>query len=76
MLSGNCALLSDLKELPTVQLGDFTLQLEVDDPTSEVLEIARKELRETPDLARESSDALKDLLKGMVYKYNHLHLLL
>uniref|UniRef100_A0A1B6CR84 CRAL-TRIO domain-containing protein n=1 Tax=Clastoptera arizonana TaxID=38151 RepID=A0A1B6CR84_9HEMI len=60
---GNSALLSDLKELPTVQLGNFTLQLEIDDASPELLEIARKELRETPDLARESTEALKDLLK-------------
>lgn len=56
-------LLSDIEELPTVQLGEHLLRLEVDEIRPEVKEIARKELRENPDIVRESIETLKDLLK-------------
>lgn len=58
-------MLSDLDELPTIQLGDFTLEIEMHDLTPEMQEIARKELRETPDVARDAIVALRDLLKGL-----------
>lgn len=57
-------MLSDLEELPYIQLGDFTLQFELDEPDSEMMEIARKELRETPDVSRDAVVALRDILKG------------
>lgn len=57
-------MLSDLDELPTVQLGDFTLEIEMNDLTPEMQEVARKELRETPDVKRDAIVALRDLLKG------------
>lgn len=56
--------LSDIEEIPTVQIGDHILRLEVDEVRPEVKEIARKELRENPDIVRESIATLKDLLKG------------
>ncbi|XP_063239745.1 alpha-tocopherol transfer protein-like isoform X2 [Bacillus rossius redtenbacheri] len=56
-------LLTDMTEKPFVRLGDFDLTIELDDPSSELLEKAREELRETPDLARESVQALRDLLQ-------------
>lgn len=57
-------MLSDLDELPTIQLGDFTLQFEMDELSPEMQEVARKELRETPDVKRDAVVALRDLLKG------------
>lgn len=57
-------MLSDLDELPFIQLGDFTLQFELEEANSEMMEIARKELRETPDVSRDAVIALRDLLKG------------
>lgn len=57
-------MLSDLDELPTVKLGDFTLEIEMDDLSPEMQEVARKELRETPDVKRDAIVALRDLLKG------------
>lgn len=59
-------MLSGLDELPCVQLGDFTLQFELEEPSSEMREIARKELRETPDVAKDAVVALRDLLKGEI----------
>lgn len=57
-------MLSDLDELPTVQLGDFTLEFEMGDLSPEMQEVARKELRETPDIKRDAIVALRDMLKG------------
>ncbi|KAJ8960662.1 hypothetical protein NQ314_006054 [Rhamnusium bicolor] len=56
-------MLSDMDEMPTIKLGDYTLQMELEELKPEVREIARKELRETPDVSREAIIALRDLLK-------------
>lgn len=62
-MSGKDLLLSDIDELPTVPLGEYILRLEVDEVRPELKDIARRELRENPDIVRESIKALKDLLK-------------
>lgn len=62
-MKGNSCLLSDLTETPTIQLGSFTLRLEVEEPSPELLEKARRELRETPDQASQSITELQDLLR-------------
>lgn len=62
-IDGQDVLLSDLDELPCLNVGKFVVRLEVDPPSSELSEKARKELRETPDIVRESIAALRDLLK-------------
>ncbi|XP_044267343.1 alpha-tocopherol transfer protein-like isoform X2 [Tribolium madens] len=56
-------MLSEMTQLPTVQIGDYNLHLELEDLSPEAKEIARKELRETPDVSREAVSTLKDLLK-------------
>lgn len=57
-------LLSDMTEMPVIELGGGnTLQLELEELTPEVKEIARKELRETPDVASQALKELNDLLK-------------
>ncbi|XP_060518926.1 alpha-tocopherol transfer protein-like isoform X2 [Cylas formicarius] len=56
-------MLSDMKEMPCVQLNNYLLQIELDELRPEVREIARKELRETPDVAREAVKELRELLK-------------
>lgn len=56
-------MLSDLDTLPQVQLGDYTLKFELDDLNPEMQEIARKELRETPERKKEAVIALRELLK-------------
>lgn len=56
-------MLSDLDTFPAVQLGDFTLKFELDELTPEVQEVARKELRETPERKKEALAELRELLK-------------
>mgnify|MGYP003345921011 CR=1 FL=1 len=56
-------MLSDLDTFPSIQLGDFTLQFELDDLTPEFQETARKELRETPERKKEAIAELRELLK-------------
>ncbi|XP_053607118.1 alpha-tocopherol transfer protein-like isoform X2 [Plodia interpunctella] len=56
-------MLSDIEKLPGVQLGDFLLQIELDEPRESVREIARKELRETPEVVKPAVDELRRLLK-------------
>lgn len=63
-LAAAATLLSDLEELPSVKLGDFILEFELEELSPEMKEVARKELRETPDVARDAVVALRDLLKG------------
>jgi len=56
-------MLSEMTDMPIVKWGDYTLEIELDELKPEVREIARKELRETPDVAREAKKELKELLK-------------
>lgn len=58
-------MLSDMDYMPTVELGNYTLTIELDELKPEVKEIARKELRETPEVAQSAVQELKELLKGM-----------
>lgn len=57
-------LLSDLTELPSMKIGDYTLQFELGPVSAEIQEVARKELRESPELQKESMERLKELLTG------------
>ncbi|KAF5300286.1 hypothetical protein FQA39_LY11143 [Lamprigera yunnana] len=56
-------MLSDLDTFPSVQLGDFTLKFDFDDLTPELKEVAKKELRETPERRKQAIAELQDLLK-------------
>lgn len=57
-------MLSQLKELPRLQLGDFVLTIETDDLTPELQQVARDELRENPDITKPAIEELRQLLKG------------
>lgn len=57
-------MLSGLEQLPSIQFGDFTLQLELDDLSPTAKEIARKELRESSDVRQDAIEALRNLLKS------------
>jgi hypothetical protein len=57
-------LLSDLEELPNLKIGDYILHIELEELTPEVKEIARKELRETPEVTKQAIAELRDLLRG------------
>ncbi len=45
-------------------VGDLQIRLEIEEPSSELKEIARKELRETPEIVEAAKEELRDLLKG------------
>ncbi|XP_014237726.1 alpha-tocopherol transfer protein-like isoform X2 [Trichogramma pretiosum] len=56
-------MLTDMEQLPKIQLGNFTLEFELGPPSAEIAEVARKELRETPELQAESVAKLRALLQ-------------
>lgn len=66
-------MLSDVEKLPAVQLGDFLLQFELDEPSEKVKEIARRELRETPENVKPAVEELRRLLKGKLRVYRYLY---
>lgn len=57
-------MLSDLDELPSVQLGDYVLRFELEDLSQGSKEIARTELREVPDIKAHAVEELRKLLQG------------
>ncbi|XP_017766977.1 PREDICTED: alpha-tocopherol transfer protein-like isoform X2 [Eufriesea mexicana] len=57
-------MLTDWDTLPSLKVGDFTLEVEIGPPSAELQEVAKKELRETSELQQESMDRLRELLKG------------
>lgn len=63
-------LLSDLSEVPKLKLGDFTLEIEVEPLSAEMQEIAKKDLRETPEIQKEAVARLRKLLQGRVLNAN------
>lgn len=56
--------MAEYDELPYLKFPNYTLKLELEEPTPEVLEIAQKELRENPDRTKEAVQQLIELLKG------------
>lgn len=62
--------LSDLDKLPCIQIGEFKLRLELgDDLTPELLEVAARELRETPEQQDKSIAELKAILESAYYSF-------
>ena len=59
-------MLSDLTEVPFIKIGDFKLEFELGPPNPELQEVARKELRESPEIQKQSITRLQELLKGSV----------
>lgn len=47
-----------------VKIGEFTLELEVGELSDHLKEVARRELRETPERRKEACEELRKLLKG------------
>lgn len=71
LLTGCEAFLSDLDKIPSIQIGNFKLRLELDDDlTPELVDVAVKELRETPEQQEKSIAELKALLLGMYILYS------
>lgn len=57
-------MLSDLVEFPAITIGDLTVEIEVGPPSAEMQEVARKELRETPEIQKEAVTRLRELLQA------------
>ncbi|KAI5737755.1 hypothetical protein M8J76_016467 [Diaphorina citri] len=55
--------LSHLKVSPTLKKDNFTVQLELQDLSPELEEVARTELRELPEIVKPAIDELRALLK-------------
>uniref|UniRef100_A0A182NUH9 CRAL-TRIO domain-containing protein n=1 Tax=Anopheles dirus TaxID=7168 RepID=A0A182NUH9_9DIPT len=58
-------MLSDVEELPSVQLGDYVLRFELEDLTPFGKEVAKNELRETPEIRTAAIEELRGLLKDV-----------
>lgn len=56
------------QDLPSIKLGDFTLEFELGPPPPEVQEVARKELRESPELQKEACARFQELLRSKLIK--------
>lgn len=56
-------MLSDLDTLPSIQLGDFVLRLELDHLTPTGEETAARELRESPENREKGIKELRKLLQ-------------
>ncbi|KAJ8684227.1 hypothetical protein QAD02_020019 [Eretmocerus hayati] len=57
-------MLTNMEVMPRLKLGDFTLEFELGPPSAEVQEMARKELRETPEVQKKAVADLRELLKA------------
>ncbi|CAD6999204.1 unnamed protein product [Ceratitis capitata] len=57
-------MLSEVSELPSIQLGEFKLQFELGEPTDRAKEVAAKELRESPQTKSEAVKELRRLLEA------------
>lgn len=55
-----------MDQLPSIKLGDFTLEFELGNPSVEIQEVAKKELRESPDIVKQGVTELRELLKGKI----------
>ncbi|EAT45365.1 AAEL003347-PC [Aedes aegypti] len=57
-------MLSEVDELPSIQLGDYTLRFELEDLTPFGKDVAKNELRESPELKAQAVEELREMLKG------------
>lgn len=56
-------MLSELDDLPSIQLGEYTLRFELDELTPSGEEVAARELRENPENRENGIRELKNLLQ-------------
>lgn len=57
-------MLSEVDELPSIQLGDYLLRFELEDLTPFGKEVALNELRETPEIKEQAVAELKAMFEG------------
>lgn len=60
----NCKLEIGSDDVPYIEVGKNVLRLDTADLNDEYREKSRKELRETPEIRRQSCERLRELLKG------------
>lgn len=63
----------DANNAPYFELGNVIVRLEIDEPNDAIKEIARVQLRETPDIVKNSIEELRALIKG---KFNTIMLII
>lgn len=56
--------------VPYIGLGDHEIRLESDPPTEAVMEKARNELRELPEITEPAIAELREMLKGKSTNYS------
>lgn len=61
-------MLSNLEDLPSIQIGDGILKFELSPVTEFGREVAQKELRETNEVKNKAIEDLKELLRGKLTK--------
>lgn len=57
-------MLSEIDELPSIKLGDFTLEFELGELTEFGKQVAERELRETPEVKAKAIAELRELLEA------------
>lgn len=62
----------DENKVPYIQLGHLKVRLEDEEPTEEIKEKARVELRETPDVVKPAVEEMRRLTLGKYTFYTNL----
>lgn len=65
----------DENNLPYIGIGDHKIRLENEQPTEAVMEKARNELREVPDVTGPAIEELREMLKGEFLSIRKLSLI-
>lgn len=60
----------DDNKVPYIQLGHLKVRLEDEEPTDEVKEIARIQLRETPDVVQPAVEEMRQLVLGKYISFS------
>lgn len=61
-------MLSNMEDLPSIQIGDDILRFELNSLTDFGRQIAQKELRESNEIKTKALDDLRELLKGKLFQ--------
>ena len=66
------ALSYDDKKMAYIDLGSAVIRMEQEEPPQWALEIAQKELRETPEIVEEAMKKLRELIQGEQFLWHAL----
>ena len=67
------ALSYDDKKMAYIDLGSAVIRMEQEEPPQWALEIAQKELRETPEVVEEAMKKLRELIQGEQYLWDAMY---